>query len=275
MKIAVQSFGLQKEFATDFRGTLQVLHEMGFAGVEPLVLLREEQGKTQKNTWAFDTLRIACEAMKDLEMTIPSVHLGVGYKWTYMPIKKIVQGILKIHEISGADTYVISGLFDTPALARHWAKITSKIQEAVKPYGCRILYHNHSGEFAPLRRGGTAMDAFLAHVSPDVNLQVDIGWVGSGNSDESEIIKHYGDRIASLHLKDFYPQYRGVPQHKLPDEAFAPIGAGAIHTKEILALTPAFPRFHDPLIIDQDKSGGPMLDDLKIGMNNLKKMLEA
>lgn len=274
MDIAVQGFGLKKEFEADFRGTFQALRDLGVAGIEPMLLLSEKQGKMETNSWAFDTLRRACDAAKEFGLSFPSAHVGVGYKWAHMPAKRIIQGILQIHEISGIRTFVISGLFDSPMLARSWARLATKVSDGVKPYGCRILYHNHSYEFRPLRRGGNAMDVFLAKVSPDVLLQVDIGWVGASNDHEEEIVRRYGDRIASFHLKDFYPQYREVSPGKWPDEAFAPIGEGVIHTKEILELLPFFPYFCPPLIIDQDKSGRSMLEDLRIALSHVRAMLE-
>ena len=50
--IAVQSFGLKKEFASDLTGTIRKIHEIGFDGIEPLILFQAEQGKMPKNVWA-------------------------------------------------------------------------------------------------------------------------------------------------------------------------------------------------------------------------------
>ena len=50
--IAVQSFGLKKEFASDLTGTIRKIHEIGFDGIEPLILLQAEQGTMPKNVWA-------------------------------------------------------------------------------------------------------------------------------------------------------------------------------------------------------------------------------
>ena len=142
----------------------------------------------------------------------------------------------------------------------------------MSPHGCRILYHNHDDEFHNLRGGGNALDQFLKKTSPDVLLQIDIGWAGMAG-DEYEIVKRYGDKLHTLHLKDFYGQYRGNYTRKnIPDEAFAPIGNGAIRTKACIDLVKTLPNFSGNYIIDQDKSTHGMLEDLKIGYYNLRRL---
>lgn len=273
MNIAVQGYGLQKEFDADLAQTIHSLHNIGIQSIEPLILFREKQGKMPRNTWALDTLKTAWDTMRKLGMAIPSAHLGVGVSWFTMPAGKIIKNILILHETYGINDFVLTAAFGSAALAVRWAKLARKISDAVTPYGCRILYHNHDDEFRTVRSGGTAMDVFLTNAGPDVLLQVDIGWAGMAG-DEREIIKRYADRIASLHLKDFYPQYRkGYTRMKMPDEAFAPIGAGMIRTKEILDMTDSLPHFAGTVVIDQDKCSGDMLDAVKTGFENIRGML--
>lgn len=60
----------------------------------------------------------------------------------------------------------------------------------------------------------------------------------------------------------------------MPDEAFAPIGTGAIRTKACIDLAKTLSNFSGIYIIDQDKSTRNMLEDLKVGYENISKMLE-
>ena len=118
------------------------------------------------------------------------------------------------------------------------------------------------------------MDVFLKNAGEDISLQIDIGWAGMAG-DEREIVGRYPDRVVFLHLKDFYKEYRGRYTRKnMPDEAFAPIGEGAIYTKEIIEQVRSLPRFSGALIIDQDRSSGDMMDALKIGLENIQEMLK-
>lgn len=276
-KVFTQTFGLSKEFSENLIGTIQKLHDIGFDGIEPFVMFNEEQGKLPKNLWALDTLKIAKAKMDELGMTIPSVHIGVAFGWFSMPVDTIAKNIQMLHDQFGISDFVISSTFGTLAQTKHWAKMMRKISDAVCPYGCRVLYHNHDDEFKTVRyRGKTmeAMEVFLELTSPEVMLQVDIGWAGIAG-DENAIVKRYADRIVSLHLKDFYPNYRNgqYTRKNMPVEAFTAIGEGEITTKEILAIRKSFPNFGGNIIIDQDKTTGEMLKALETGLGNIRAML--
>lgn len=102
----------------------------------------------------------------------------------------------------------------------------------------------------------------------------EIGWAGIAG-DEQQTVKYYADRIAMLHLKDFYPDYRNgqYTRKNMPTEAFAAIGEGGIATKEILAIRETYPNFSGNIIIDQDKTTGDMLKALETGHRNIRTML--
>ena len=277
-KIATQTFGLKQELTADLTGTIERLHAFGFDAIEPYILFSEKQGNNPGNLWAFDTLQIAAEKMRELEMAILSAHIGVGFGWISMPVSMIVKNILKLHETYGIERFVVSGPFSIPGEARHWASLTRKLSNEVHPHGCTILYHNHDDEFRKVRYKSetvSAMDVFLDQTSPDVLLQVDIGWAGLVE-DERQLVHRYADRIASLHLKDFYSDYMsGYSRKTMRAEAFAPIGEGAIHTQEVLALIDELPYFAGAVIIDQDKYSGNMLSALETGCGNIRRMLEG
>ncbi len=276
-KIYTQTFGLSKEFSEDLIGTIQKLHDIGFDGIEPFVMFNEEQGKLPKNLWAQDTLKIAKAKMDELGMTIPSVHIGVAFGWFSMPVGTIAKNIRMLHDQFGISNFVISSTFGNLAQAKHWAKMCKKISDGVRPYGCRVVYHNHDDEFKKVRYQGKtveAMEVFLELTSEDVMLQLDIGWAGIAG-DELDIVKRYADRIMLLHLKDFYKEYRNglYTRKNMPTEAFAAIGEGAVKTKEILSIRESLPNFGGAIIIDQDKTTGDMLRALEVGHSDIRNIL--
>lgn len=57
--IAVQGFGLKDAFEKDLVGTIRQIHDIGFDGIEPLILFQDEQKNMPKNVWARDTQKIA------------------------------------------------------------------------------------------------------------------------------------------------------------------------------------------------------------------------
>lgn len=275
--IFTQSFGLSREFTEDFIGTIEKLHDIGFDGIEPFVMLNEKQGRLPGNLWALDSLKTAMTRMEKLGMTVPSVHIGVAFGLLSMPVGSITKNIRMLHDNFGIDSFVISSTFGTAAQAGHWAEKLRRISDAVHPYGCKVLYHNHDDEFKHVSFRGEnveAMEAFLELTAPELMLQLDIGWAGVAG-DERAIVKHYAGRIASLHLKDFYPGYGDgrYSRRNMPMEAFAPIGEGEIATREILAARSSLPVFGGNIIIDQDKSTGDMLKALEISYHNIRAML--
>ena len=271
--LGTQTFGLKKEFTDDLHGTIRALHEIGFETIEPLILFSDRQGRMPRNTWALDTLDEAKHLMDELGMRIPSAHIGIGIGWFSMPIGKVTKSILTVHEKYGIDTFIISGLFSTAGLERHWAKLIRRINEEVRTKGCKIAYHNHDDEFARIH-GCEALSVFFDEVGEDVALQLDIGWAGLAG-DEVKAAERYADRIISLHLKDFYSPYKegGYTQKTVPTEAFAPMGEGSIRIPEILSMRDRFPNFSGSILIDQDKYTGNMLESLRIGHGNVRHML--
>lgn len=276
-KICTQTFGLGKEFSEDLIGTIHKLHQIGFDGIEPFVMFNAQQGKLPKNLWAQDTLAIAKKEMDALGMTIPSAHIGVAFGWFSMPVNTIAQNIQMVHEQFGITDFVISSTFGTVAQTKHWAKMMRKITDAIGPFGCRVLYHNHDDEFHKVRHQGEeveAMEAYLDLAGKDMLLQMDIGWAGIAG-DEETIVERYSSNIASLHLKDFYPAYRNghYTRKYMPTEAFAAIGDGAVKTEQILAKRNLLPNFSGNVIIDQDKSTDDMLKALETGYGHVRTML--
>jgi sugar phosphate isomerase/epimerase len=276
-QICTQTFGLKKAFSQDLIGTIEKLHALGFDGIEPFVMFNAQQGKLPKNLWALDTLKAAKEKMDELGMTIPSAHMGVAFGWFSVPVKTVVSNIRMLHENYGIRDFVMSTTFGSVAQAKHWARVCKKIADGIRPYGCRVLYHNHDDEFHKVTYKGKTVDAmevFLEQTGDDVLLQLDIGWAGIAG-DEQAIVKKYANRIAALHLKDFYPDYRSgkYTRKNMPVEAFSPIGEGTIATGQILAIRQQLPDFTGSIIIDQDKSAGDMLKDVETGIGNVRTML--
>ena len=107
------------------------------------------------------------------------------------------------------------------------------------------------------------MDAFLENTSPEVKLQLDVGWQMYGGSQVVPFIQKYGNRIISIHLKDFVQGFEGMPQ----EDAFAAIGDGALPTQEILTLLPNLDLMENGLMIDQDRAakGAAIAEDLRKG----------
>ncbi len=271
MMIGTQTFGLAKELDSNFYGTLDTLHSIGIDAVEPCVLFKQRQETQMRNVWALDTLAEAQSYLDKLGMIIPSVHIFTAPGGPHLSLETLAENIRTIHKKTGITAFIFSGMFCADQQMLSWANALQELSNAVHPYGCTVVYHNHDDEFhASQEDGRILLDKFFDLLDENVMLQLDVGWAGMAG-DEVAALKKYADRILSLHFKDFYPQFRNGSYNRehAPTELFAPVGAGGIRTEEIVKLRGILPRFNGSLIIDQDQYSGSMLDALKIGCQNL------
>ncbi|MFL5563158.1 MAG: sugar phosphate isomerase/epimerase family protein [Gemmatimonadaceae bacterium] len=79
----------------------------------------------------------------------------------------------------------------------------NEIAQAAKPYGIRILVHNHTMEFTLLPDGRTPHDVMLAELDPSlVVLELDIGWSTVAGKDAQALIAAHPGRYPLWHVKD-------------------------------------------------------------------------
>ncbi|MFI5386542.1 MAG: sugar phosphate isomerase/epimerase family protein, partial [Fimbriimonadales bacterium] len=87
---------------------------------------------------------------------------------------------------------------------RNWeelARTFSAFADRLRAEGLRFAYHNHDFEFGP----DQGMRQLLAHSSPSVSFQVDLGWVRYAGDDPAKFMREAGSRASLVHLKDLAP----------------------------------------------------------------------
>lgn len=88
-------------------------------------------------------------------------------------------------------------------------KVFNEGGKVLKENGITFKYHVHGYEFQPYGNG-TLFDYLVKNTNPeDVKLQMDVMWTHFGGGDPAALLKKYGDRWVSLHLKDFR---KGAPR---------------------------------------------------------------
>jgi len=102
---------------------------------------------------------------------------------------------------------------------------------------------------------------------------MDCYWVAQAGYDPVAMLRKYGHRMQSLHLKDRKPN---VPTsvETGPDSAhFTEVGEGTLDWKTILSLAD---KAHIPyMFLEQDQTELPPLESVQISYNNLVKFLNA
>ena len=138
-----------------------------------------------------------------------------------------------------------------------------KLAGTMGRYGVRVLLHNHEHDLARVTdRDGTEkqiIDVFLDQLRPEeLMLEVDTGWVQYVGGDPVAYVREKLDRIAVLHFKDICREFREVAR----EEIFVPCGKGAVDFQGVLDAIPAEKKASMGFVIDQDASGGDIVEDL-------------
>jgi len=77
------------------------------------------------------------------------------------------------------------------------------VARAAKPYGIRVIVHNHTMEFALLPDGRTPYDVLLAELDPTlVVLELDIGWATVAGQNAIVLFEAHPGRFPLWHVKD-------------------------------------------------------------------------
>ncbi len=273
--LGCNTFGLRKELTEDFEGTLKQIKEIGFDCVEPMLFNYKKQGKNvPKNYWCNDFIDYAVPFVKDLGLKFSSCHFGLDVMGMPLSEKALVKYILNVHEKSGITRFVSSGLFDNEKSALKCASLMGEVAEKVASEGIEILFHNHEDELLPTKSGDkTLLELYFENTSDKVALELDVGWAAIYN-DEIEIVKKFADRLEILHCKDFFKESMPLTRKTAKHSDFAPIGDGFVRHKEAIDLLGTCKNFSGIIVLDQDHSGGSMLEDLEKGYKNVKNMLE-
>ena len=274
--LGVNTYGIVGVMQRDFAGTLSFLADTGFEAVEALVIPKKNHRDLPMAITSESSFPAFAKEVKNYGMVIPSVMVFNRKGNRFLPRASVLRTMRVLRQEYGVQDFVFNAAFTDAKGAEFWAEYLSDLADALKKDDGRILFHNHDQELNTVCIDGEtmcAMDYFFRLVSPDVLLELDIGWAGNG-ADEVELSRRYGDSIRILHLKDFAQGSRGKYHNPhVPKELFVPIGAGEIRTKEILNMRDQFPNFSGNVIIDQDFSVQDMLDDLREGYRNVRNMM--
>ncbi|HLV56121.1 MAG TPA: sugar phosphate isomerase/epimerase [Actinotalea caeni] len=111
--------------------------------------------------------------------------------------------------------------------------------------GVTLCFHNHAIEFA--RVDGTRVLDLILETAPSLRLELDVHWIFRGGLDPVTTLRHYGDRVALVHLKDYrvalpsaqaYEKLRagdpGPVREALFTPQFAEVGEGSLAMADVV-----------------------------------------
>lgn len=133
-------------------------------------------------------------------LTMPSLHYGLA------DLEADPQAAIDLARAVGAEAVFAPYLEDKdrPTDRAGWEAFATRLCAAGKPLqdaGLVFGWHNHEFELVDLGDGVTPLDV-IAGASPDLKLELDLGWVVRAGLDAVDVIRTYGSQIHTAHIKD-------------------------------------------------------------------------
>jgi sugar phosphate isomerase/epimerase len=260
--IGLQLYTIRDAMAKDVPGSLNKVADIGYKYLE---LAGYAEGKF----YGYEPPEFR-KLVNDLGMEILSSHTQVeGAGVTPDNARKMAEDHAKLGVKYCLQPWIVEEMRTTIASYQKMAANWNQIGKVMKEFGMQFGYHNHNFEFDTVEGKVPYFDVMLADLDKDlVTMELDLFWTTKAGQNPVDIIKKYPGRFQLFHMKDMYtkeaPFYTTVGVHD-----FAPVGAGVINFKEILAVKNiAGMRY---MVVEQDQSrDGIIFDDIQTSITNLK-----
>ncbi len=239
MKVALQLYSIRELCEKDFFAALEDVKKIGYDGVE----FAGYFGKTAEELKA---------KLDELGLEAAGSHVG------FDAIENNLDEVIKYSKTLGLYSVVCPGTsFDSLEKIKHASEVFNRAGEAFAKEGIVFGYHNHAHEFVQYD-GEYGLDILYKNTNPQyVTAEIDTYWVKKGGEDPVSYCKKYSDRMYLLHAKDMYE-----------DGKDSNVGEGCIDFASVIKELPLLKW----AIVEQEAFEGDMLECVKKGCDNLKKL---
>jgi sugar phosphate isomerase/epimerase len=259
--IGLQLYTIRDAMEADVPGSLKKVADMGYKYLE---LAKYADGKF----YGMEPPEFK-KIVSDLGMEILSSHTQVEAQGiTLENAKKMTEDHAKLGVKYCVQPWVVEEARKTVASYQKMAADWNKVGEIMKESGIQFGYHNHNFEFDTVEGKVPYFDIFLAELDKDlVTMELDLFWVTKAGQNPVDIFKKYPGRFQLFHMKDMYTsQAPFFTTTGVTD--FAPVGAGVMNFKEILAAKDIAGMKY--MLVEEDKSRDDKpFDDLQTSITNL------
>ena len=185
--IALQLYSVRDATDMDFLGTLENVAEMGYQAVQ-FAGFNNHPAEVVKSKLA------------QVELEIAGSHVTIDQ------LQNHLDDVLRYQESLGNHLIICPVLPESMRLTTEDYKRTSELLNEIgrkmKGSGFDFGYHNHAFEFQ-LFDGKTGFDLLYENVDSEyMKMELDCFWASYAGYDPVNIMKKYGDRCVTLHVKD-------------------------------------------------------------------------
>jgi len=262
--VGLQLYTIRDAMSKDVPGSLKLVSDLGYKYLE---LASYANGKF----YGYEPVAFK-KLVNDLGMDIISSHTQVeALGITLDNAKKMAEDHAKIGVKYCIQPWVVEEARKTLDSYKKMAAEWNKVGGIMKEHKIQFGYHNHNFEFDTVEGKIPYYDVFMVELDKNlVTMELDIFWATKAGQNPVEMFKKYPGRFQLFHMKDMFT--KEAPFYKPSTNDFAPVGAGLIDFKAILAARSVAGNKY--LLVEQDstKDGKPF-DALKISITNLTTKL--
>jgi sugar phosphate isomerase/epimerase len=259
--IGLQLYTIRDAMGTDVQGSLKKVSDMGYKNLE---LAKYENGQFYGcSPEEFKKI------VSDLGMEIISSHTQVEAQGiTLDNATKMAEDHAKLGVKYCVQPWVVEEARKTLDSYKKMVADWNKVGKIMKEHGIRFGYHNHNFEFDTVEGKVPYFDIFMVEMDKDlITMEIDLFWVTKAGQNPIEIMNKYPGRFQLFHMKDMFT--REAPYFTTNGVAdFAPVGAGVINFREILAAKDVAGMKYMFVEQDSTKDGKPF-DALQTSITNL------
>ena len=253
--VGVQLYTVRSLLPNDLHGTLAAIRKIGYQNVETYAAEYKMSARDLRS------------AILDAGLTAPSAHFGYNdfeSRFEYakeLGVECVVCSAIPRNIANSADGY------------KRAAEQYNRWGEQAKKMGLRFGFHNHDVEFQ--KYGDvTGFDVLMRYTDPAlVQWQMDCYWVAQAGYDPVAMLRRYGHRMQSLHLKDRKPNAPISVTTGPGSWHFTEVGTGTLDWVSIFRLAA---KDHIPyMFVEQDQTDKPPLESLQISYRNIVRLMKS
>lgn len=230
--LSVQLYSVREALSADLPGTLRRVADLGYRNVE-----------------LFGFLELAdqySELLPAMGLAAPSAHARL----LAQDVTAIFTAAEKIGVTTVIDPSIDRELWTTRHSIAQAAASLNEIAKTGADHGLRIGYHNHWWETENRIDGSPALEVFADYLDDEVVLEVDTYWAEVGGVPAADLLRHLGERVQLIHVKD------GAITRDPKDQVA--VGSGKVDIVGILAAAPQALR-----VVELDGSAGDVFEALR------------
>jgi sugar phosphate isomerase/epimerase len=258
--LALQLYTIRDAMSTDVPGSLKKVSDIGFKYLELA-------GYADRKFYGMEPAAFK-KLVNDLGMEILSSHTQVEAQGiTLDNAKYMAEDHAKLGVKYCIQPWVVAEARTVDSykkMVQDW----NQVGKIMKETGIQFGYHNHNFEFANLDGVVPYFDIIMPGLDKDlVTMEIDLFWVTKAGQNPVDLFKKYPGRFQLWHMKDMFT--KEAPKFTTDGETdFAPVGAGVMDFKQILAAKDIAGMKY--MVVEQDstKDGKPF-DAIKTSITNL------